>query len=62
MSLLLDYLMPEMDGPDVLRALRDNNIAGFEEKYDNIDVLLIDDIQMLTDKNQTQQQFFKLFN
>jgi len=47
---------------DYTRALRDNNIAGFEEKYDNIDVLLIDDIQMLTDKNQTQQQFFKLFN
>lgn len=47
---------------DYTRALRDNNIAGFEEKYENIDVLLIDDIQMLTDKNQTQQQFFKLFN
>ncbi len=47
---------------DYTRAIRDNNLAGFEEKYDNIDVLLIDDIQMLTDKNQTQQQFFKLFN
>ncbi|MBQ7641570.1 MAG: chromosomal replication initiator protein DnaA [Acholeplasmatales bacterium] len=47
---------------DYTRAIRDNNLAGFEEKYENIDVLLIDDIQMLTDKNQTQQQFFKLFN
>ena len=47
---------------DYTRALRDKNIAGFEEKYENIDVLLIDDIQMLTDKTQTQQQFFKLFN
>lgn len=47
---------------DYTRAIRDNNLAGFEEKYENIDVFLIDDIQMLTDKNQTQQQFFKLFN
>ncbi len=47
---------------DYTRAVRDNNLPGFEEKYENIDVLLIDDIQMLTDKTQTQQQFFKLFN
>ncbi len=47
---------------DYTRAIRDDNIVGFEEKYENIDVLLIDDIQMLTDKNATQQQFFKLFN
>ena len=47
---------------DYTKSLRDDNIAGFEEKYENIDVLLIDDIQMLDGKNQTQQQFFKLFN
>ncbi len=47
---------------DYTRAIRDNNLAGFEEKYENVDVLLIDDIQMLAEKNQTQQQFFKLFN
>ena len=47
---------------DYTKAIRDNNIPGFEEKYENIDVLLIDDIQMLDGKNQTQQQFFKLFN
>jgi len=47
---------------DFMRANRDNNLRAFEEKYDNTDVLLIDDIQMLSDKNGTQQQFFKLFN
>lgn len=46
---------------DYIKATRDNNIKAFEEKYENIDVLLIDDIQMLTDKSGTQQQFFNLF-
>ena len=46
---------------DYIKATRDNNIKAFEEKYENIDVLLIDDIQMLTDKTGTQQQFFNLF-
>ena len=47
---------------DYNKAARDNNFRAFEEKYENIDVLLIDDIQMLTNKDATQQQFFKLFN
>jgi len=51
-----DYLI------DYTKASRDNNMKAFEEKYEDIDLLLIDDIQMLTDKNGTQQQFFKLFN
>lgn len=51
-----DYLI------DYTKATRDNNMKAFEEKYEDIDLLLIDDIQMLTDKNGTQQQFFKLFN
>ena len=51
-----DYLI------DYTKATRDNDMKAFEEKYEDIDLLLIDDIQMLTDKNGTQQQFFKLFN
>lgn len=47
---------------DFIRALRDDNMPNFEEKYKNIDILLIDDIQMLIGKNSTQQQFFNLFN
>ena len=47
---------------DYSKASRDNNFAAFDDKYENIDVLLIDDIQMLTDRNATQQQFFKIFN
>ena len=44
------------------KASREKNWDAFEEKYSNIDVLLIDDIQMLEGKKETQTQFFKLFN
>ncbi len=44
------------------KASREKNWNAFEEKYSNIDVLLIDDIQMLEGKKETQTQFFKLFN
>ena len=47
---------------DYSKASRINNFAAFDEKYEGIDVLLIDDIQMLTDRTATQQQFFKIFN
>jgi len=47
---------------DYIKATRDKNMEPFEEKYENIDVLLVDDIQMLTGKESTQQQFFKIFD
>ena len=46
---------------DYTQAAQSNNMAIFNEKYDGTDVLLMDDIQMLTDKKGTQQQFFNLF-
>lgn len=47
---------------DYTKAVRENDMTAFEEKYKNMDVLLIDDIQMLAKKDSTQQQFFKIFN
>jgi len=47
---------------DYGKAIRDNNMKAFEEKYDNLDVLLVDDIQMLEKGKSSQQEFFKLFN
>ncbi len=43
-------------------VINGNNFQAFDEKYDNIDVLLIDDIQMLTNKDGTQVKFFNIFN
>lgn len=51
-----DYLM------DYTRALRNQDMASFEEKYADLDVLLVDDIQMLESGKKSQQEFFKLFN
>lgn len=47
---------------DYGKATRDNTIKAFEEKYENLDVLLVDDIQMLEKGKSSQQEFFKLFN
>lgn len=47
---------------DYGKAIRDNNMKAFEEKYENLDVLLVDDIQMLEKGKSSQQEFFKLFN
>lgn len=55
------YVKTENFVEDYVNLLRSNNIEQFNQKYADIDVLLIDDIQFLSKKTQSQQQFFKLF-
>lgn len=47
---------------DYSKASRLQNFDAWSEKYDNIDLFLIDDIQILCNKSGSQQQFFNLFN
>lgn len=47
---------------DYVKAIQNQSMVAFEEKYENLDVLLVDDIQMLETANRSQQEFFKLFN
>lgn len=47
---------------DYGKATRDNTMRTFEEKYEDLDVLLVDDIQMLEKGKSSQEEFFKLFN
>src|SRR5690606_20807939 len=47
---------------EFINAIRDNRGEDFRNKYRNIDVLLIDDIQFLAGKEQTQEEFFHTFN
>lgn len=47
---------------DYIKAIQNQNMQSFEEKYENLDVLLVDDIQMLSMGTKSQQEFFKLFN
>jgi len=47
---------------EFINAIRFDRIVAFEEKYKNVDVLLIDDIQFISNKEQTQEAFFHIFN
>lgn len=47
---------------EFIHAIRFNKTHIFETKYKNIDVLLMDDIQFISHKEQTQEAFFHIFN
>jgi len=56
------YLSSEKFTNEFINAIMDNKAANFRNKYRNVDVLLIDDIQFLAGKEQTQEEFFHTFN
>ena len=47
---------------EFINAIRFEKVHKFQEKYQRIDVLLIDDIQFIAHKGQTQEAFFHIFN
>lgn len=47
---------------EFINAIRFDKIHRFRMKYQNVDVLLIDDIQFISNKEQTQEAFFHIFN
>lgn len=56
------YLSSEKFTNEFIHAIMDNKAANFRNKYRNVDILLIDDIQFLAGKEQTQEEFFHTFN
>lgn len=56
------YLSSEKFTNEFINSIRDNRAVNFRNKYRNVDVLLIDDIQFLAGKEQTQEEFFHTFN
>lgn len=61
-GLQVKYVTLETFTNDFINSLREDSIEGFKAKYRTIDVLLIDDIQFLQKKEQTQEEFFHTFN
>lgn len=45
-----------------IRALREQNTVDFKDQFRNVDVLMIDDVQFISGKDSTQEEFFHTFN
>ncbi len=56
------YLAAERFTNEMIYAIRENQTLPFRNKYRNVELLLIDDIQFLSGKEATQEEFFHTFN
>ncbi len=56
------YVSSEEFTNDFINSIQNNQTVGFNKRYREIDILLIDDIQFLQGKEQTQEVFFHTFN
>jgi len=45
-----------------IRAIEEGNLAGFQSQFRTVDALVIDDVQFLREREQSQQEFFHTFN
>ena len=61
-TLRVKYVTCELFMNEMVNSLNKKTQAEFREKYRNIDVLMVDDIQFLTGKTGTQEEFFHTFN
>lgn len=61
-SLKIIYVTCERFTNDYIESLKTHKESAFREKYRNLDILMIDDIQFISTRIQTQEAFFHTFN
>ncbi|MFN8674648.1 MAG: chromosomal replication initiator protein DnaA [Candidatus Sericytochromatia bacterium] len=61
-SVKIAYVSSEKFTNELIHSLKDQKMSDFKNKYRNIDLLLIDDIQFFGKKESTQEEFFHTFN
>ena len=56
------YITAEKFTNELIYSLRTSRMPDFKEKYRNVDMLLVDDVQFIAGKQRTQEEFFHTFN